>query len=541
MNYNELFLPELDGLFYEWDSSTTPGCSLGVIKNGEFLYKKNYGLRDLSSKEPLTSETIFEIASISKQFTAACIALLHLKGKLSLDDSFTNYLPEVTLDPKIKVKHLVYHESGIKDYQYSLSMLNYQWNDIQSLSKEQLLKLINRFPQLDFLPGNQHNYSNTNYFLLGQIIEEVTGKSLAQFAEQEIFIPLGMKNTFFQEKFSEIKNLNKAIGYTLRDNTYIENVPTSEILGPRGVFTTIDDLLLWDRNFYSKTIGGAVFIELLVTPSREKIKGLSSDRWNVAGQNQGYAFGLLTDYYRGSRIIRHGGDTAGFTSEMLRFPDKQFTIIILTNLGSINPSTLTFKTADILLENEFTIPSPYIWNQFEGKEIRNFDAFLGTYYSPEGNTLFNIYQEAKKLILENYGMKSVLKAVSKDTFTLENTINVMLFRFKKQAINIETEYFTADIPKIIPWTLETNQFEEFAGKYTDEIFDYDLQIIAESDCLAFDLAVGRQHVKPIILDTFINDNLQLKFSRDNNEITSVSLNSQGAQNIRYKKNNYNSD
>jgi len=535
MNSNELLLQKLDCLFSEWDSTTTPGCSLGVIKNGEFLYKRNYGLRDLSSKEPLTSETIFEIASISKQFTAACIALLHLEGKLSLDDSFTAYLPEVTLDPNINIRHLVYHESGIKDYQYGLSLLNCQWNDIQSLTKEQLLEVINKLPQLDFLSGSQHNYSNTNYFLLGLIIEEVTGKSLAQFAEQNLFIPLGMKNTFFQEKYSEISSFNLANGYSLRDNSYVENVPISEILGPRGVFTTIDDLLLWDRNFYTKTIGGEAFIDLLVTPSRDKIKGLSSDRWNVAGQNQGYAFGLLTDFYRESRIIRHGGDTAGFTSEILRFPDKQLTIIILTNLGSINPTVLAFKAADILLGNEFVIQSPYTWNRFEGKEIKDFDAFLGTYFEPEGNTLINIRREDKKLILENHWMKSELIAISKDTFAVIDQASVLFIRMKDQAINIETEYFTADIPKIIPWVLKANQFEEYIGEFTNDIFQQELKITAENNSLIFDLAVGKQSVKPIIPDTFINGYLQLKFSRDDTEITYAVLNSQGAQGIKYKK------
>ncbi|MCK5297542.1 MAG: beta-lactamase family protein [Candidatus Heimdallarchaeota archaeon] len=535
MKSNELFFPKIDGLFKKWGTNNTPGCSLGIIRNGEILYQKDYGLRNLVSNDNITSDTIFDIASVSKQFTAACIALLILKDKLSLDDSFTDYLPEVKLDSKIKIKHLIYHESGIKDFQYSLISLNYKWDTIQSFASEQLFEYITKLPQLDFPPGNQHNYSNTNYFLLGQIVEKVTGTSLTKFAERELFSPLGMNKTSFHEKFSEIKNTNKAIGYSPRDDGYIENISKTEILGPRGVFTSVGDLFLWDQNFYTKMVGGDEFVMLLEKPSREKIDGLSKNRWDVKGQNQGYAFGLLTDYYRESRIIRHGGDFAGYTSEMLRFPDEELTIIILTNCSNINPTTLAFRTADILLANEFKNQSPFTRNQFEQIAISKINALLGTYYNPEGNTLFTIHRKDKKLILENDWVKSELRAVSKDTFTAIEHTSLMLVRMKEQAINIETEYFTADIPKIVPLKLEAKQLGEYIGKYTNKKFKKEIQITTNEDKLSFNLECGKQIVKPIIQDIFVNGFLQLIFHRKNNKISYVSLNSNGSKDIRYEK------
>nr|NHJ84976.1 beta-lactamase family protein [Asgard group archaeon] len=122
LNEKELLTNKINNLFEKWYNKKTPGCSLGVIRNGKFLIKKNYGLRNLDTKELITSETIFEIASVSKQFTAACIALLLLRGKLSLNDSLNDILPELKFDHTVKISHLIHHESGIKDYQYSLLM-----------------------------------------------------------------------------------------------------------------------------------------------------------------------------------------------------------------------------------------------------------------------------------------------------------------------------------------------------------------------------------------------------------------------------------
>jgi len=534
LSKDELLFSKIDDIFYEWNNNESPGCSIGIIRNGKFLFKKNYGLRNLSKKKPITSNTIFEIASVSKQFTAACIALLHLRKEITLNDSLKELLPAVNFDQKIKVSHLVHHESGIKDYQHSLFMLNFSWDEIISLSREQLLDFINNLPDLDFTPGSQYNYSNTNYFLLGLIIEEVTRKSLEEFANQELFTPLGMKNTFFEEKYPATKN-NLATGYSLRNGEYVENIPKAKILGPRGVYTTINDLFLWDQNFYSKMVGGKEFIDLVEKPSREKIMGLSTNRWNNPTQNQGYAFGLLTDFYRGMKIIRHGGDFAGYTSEILRFPDKQLTIIILTNCGNINPTPLAFRAADVVLANEFQEKSPYTWKSFRQINEKEINSLVGVYYDYENNTYFSIYTEENKLFIKSDWMKSELKAVSNEVFTTINQMNLLLVRKKEEAIIIDTEFYTAEIPRVIPLKLDTKRLREYVGIYINENFSQKLQITTEEDKLKFNLKFGEVILRPINQNTFRNGFLQLRFHRKNNEIFYVCLNSSGAKRITFKK------
>ncbi|NHJ05226.1 MAG: class A beta-lactamase-related serine hydrolase [Candidatus Heimdallarchaeota archaeon] len=534
MSLKESLSLKIDTIFDKWNTNETPGCSLGVIKNGEFIYKKNYGLKNLENKEPITSNTIFDIASVSKQFTAACIALLHLKGKLSLNTSLKEILPEVKFDNRIKIRHLIHHESGIKDYQYSLTMLNYSWDEIQELSKDNLFKLMNDLPELDFVPGNQHNYSNTNYFLLGLVVEQITGKSLVEFAEEEIFTPLGMKDTSFEENYLKI-NENKATGYSPKDDGYRVNNPKSRILGPRGVYSSVDDLYLWDQNFYSKKVGGKELIELLEKPSREKITGLSLNRWNDPTQHQGYAFGLLTDFYRGEKIIRHGGDFAGFTSEMLRFPEKELTIIILTNCGNINPTTLAFKTADVILGNEFQSKSPYVWKQIKQAEEKEIEALVGIYYDFEYNSYFEIFREENKLILANDWMKTELDAVSTDIFLAVNQPNLLLIEKKDGKMIIETEFYRAEIAKFVPIKLDKQQLEEYCGKYFNEKFKQKLQITIDEDKLKIKLKSGEQILSPISLDIFRNGFLQLGFHRRNNEISFARMNTNGAKGIIFRK------
>ena len=174
-------------------------------------------------------------------------------------------------------------------------------------------------------------------------------------------------------------------------------------------------------------------------------------------------------------------------------------------------------------------------NQFDKKSSKPIGNLLGTYYEPIGNVFFTIFLKDKKLILENDWIKSELKIISEDTFRAVNQKNLMLVRMKESAINIETEYFTADVPKIEPLKLGAKQLEEFTGSYISQKLKQKIHLTVYDSNLTFNLAVGKQFVKPIIQDTFINGYLQLKFYRKNHEIISVSLNTIGAKEIIFEK------
>lgn len=203
---------KIDTLFAKWDNSDSPGCALAVIQDGEIIYKKGYGMADLEHDIPIRPNSVFNIASISKQFVAMSLLLQEEEGKLSLDDNIRKYLPELPeYDAPITIKNLIYHTSGIPDYELRWYI---EGKDFLNCTPEnELYRQICSQRELDFRPGEKHQYSNSGYFLAGLIVKKVSGKSLTQFAEEKIFGPLGMKNSHFLDDNRTIIR-NRAFGYS---------------------------------------------------------------------------------------------------------------------------------------------------------------------------------------------------------------------------------------------------------------------------------------------------------------------------------------
>lgn len=347
---------KVDAIFAEWDKRNSPGVALGVIKDGKLIYKRGYGMANLENNIPITSETAFYIGSTSKQFTAMCIALLEEEGKISVEADIRKYLPEMPQYEKtITVRHLIHHLSGIRDYLtlWELSGRNFA----DSYPEEEALALIARQKSLIFTPGEQYSYSNSNYFLLSVIVKRITGKSLNKFADENIFKPLGMSNTHFHDDRTEIIK-NRATGHFPKKSGGFSIYQSSfDLVGDGGLYTTVEDLFKWDQNFYKNKLGkgSQKLIDRVLT------YGKVND-----GREIIYAWALQRQRYRGLRIVFHNGGFIGFRSELLRFPEQNFTVIVLGNLTSIRASSLATKVADIYLSDilkEIPKPTPKQTNQ----------------------------------------------------------------------------------------------------------------------------------------------------------------------------------
>jgi len=200
----------VDKLFSQWDKKDTPGCALAIVKDGKIIYKQGYGLANLELNVPITPQSVFYIGSVSKQFVTMCIAILDKQGKLSLDGDIRKYVPELPdYGPPITVRHLIYHTSGLRDY---LTLLGIAGIDFGTYHEDDVVELIAQQKELNFAPGKEYLYSNSGYFLLAVIVERASGKSLRKFAEQNIFKPLGMKNSHFHDDY-RILIKNRASGY----------------------------------------------------------------------------------------------------------------------------------------------------------------------------------------------------------------------------------------------------------------------------------------------------------------------------------------
>lgn len=251
---------QVDKLFAAWNKTTSPGCALSVMKDGRIIYKRGYGMADLDHDVVITPSSVFHVASMSKQFTATLILLLAQEGKLSLDDEARKYIPELPdFGDRITIRHLIHHTSGLRDQWDLLGLAGWRYS-LDLITDEDVLSVMARQKDLNFRPGDRYLYCNTGYTLLAQIVKRVIGRSLRDFTAARIFEPLGMKNTHFRDDHAEIVK-GMAYGYVPSFDTFKLSITNFDTVGATSLLTTVEDLALWDENFYNPRVGGRQLID----------------------------------------------------------------------------------------------------------------------------------------------------------------------------------------------------------------------------------------------------------------------------------------
>jgi CubicO group peptidase (beta-lactamase class C family) len=327
----------IDGVFAGYDKPDSPGCALAVYQNGEIAYARGYGLASLEHRVPITPQTVFDIGSTSKQFTAFAVLLLEREGRLSLDDDVRQYLPELqALEPTVTLRHLMLHTSGLRDY---LTLWRLAGMETENwTTQEDAVRLVARQRRGNFAAGSEWLYSNTGYLLLAEVVGRVSGKPMRDFAAERIFTPLGMTRTFYLDDHTRVIP-GRATGYSPREGGgFSVDMSNFEQTGDGAVQTTVEDLLRWDANFHEPKVGDRALLE------RAQTVGTLSN-----GRRLDYAAGLAIGTYRGLPTVRHGGSWAGYRAELLRFPTVRTSVACLCNLGSATPSAFADSVADIVL------------------------------------------------------------------------------------------------------------------------------------------------------------------------------------------------
>jgi CubicO group peptidase (beta-lactamase class C family) len=311
--------------------NTTPGCAVGIIEAGQWALRKSYGMANLEHDIPISSQSIFRIASLSKQFTAAAVALLAEEGKLDLDADIHTYLPDlVDYGYKVTIRQMIHHVSGIPDYEEGLPALKTADGKDLRLENQDYLSIPEFYERVKTIPlfappETEFAYSNTAYFLLSQIVEAASGQSLRAYAAANIFAKLGMNDSFFNDEVNDVVK-NRADGYTRRDDgSYAIFMTNLSWVGDGGVYTNLDDWLKWDQNFYHNVLGnsGDAFVSQMEQP------------YSVSGN---YAWGQGVASYRGLKQISHTGSWVGFTTYYTRFPERQTSIVTFCNSNVISAS-----------------------------------------------------------------------------------------------------------------------------------------------------------------------------------------------------------
>src|SRR5580704_9413692 len=330
---------KIDSLFSQWARTSSPGCAVGVVRNDSLIFSKGYGMANLEYGVSITPETIFHIASVSKQFTAYSILLLERQKKLSLDDDihkYLNWFPD--LKEKITIRNLLNHTSGIRDQWELLAIAGTRLDDV--ITQDQIIKILSKQQALNFKPGTDWSYSNSGFTLLAEIVKSVSGQTLRQFTDSAIFKPLGMKNTHFHDDYTEIVP-NRSYSYfaTGKDH-YANAVLNYSNVGPSSLFTNIDDMSKWIMNFYDPVVGDAIEIQELTDPVI--VNGV---------KQRNYAKGIVADSIYGQKRYQHGGVDAGYQTFVSVFPRLKMGFIVFSNLGDVNVQRKNEQLTSLLIKD----------------------------------------------------------------------------------------------------------------------------------------------------------------------------------------------
>ncbi len=519
---------QVDQLFAQWDKPDSPGCTCAVMRDGEVVYSRAFGMANLEHDVPLTPQSAFNVGSVSKQFTAASIALLALRGQLSLDDDIRMYVPEMPdFDDTITIRHLVHHTSGIRGFDLR------RFSRSSGSSNVRLLAALSRQRTPDFRPGEEYGYRGFGYVVLAEIVKRVSGQSLREFAEENIFGPLGMANTHFDDNSSRIVK-HRVQGYAPRQGGYRRYVRDSDMVGSSGLLTTAEDLLRWNRNFDDMTVGGPDFIELITT------RGTLNN-----GDTLEYAFGLRLREYRGLKIVRLGGLVGGFLARLVRFPEEGFAVAVLCNSTAIAIGSLPRGVADIYLRGEFgaaatadaspPAPKAVTVSTSELQEV------AGYYWDDTIKLLHRIYVQEDTLRYSRDDRKLV--PLGNDRFYRLGAPTERMVSFTsptpeqpRQMIDVIADGEPRVYDAVEPVSPSPMELEGYLGTYYSEDADYEWVLRITNDRLSmWDPRTWDELVfRPVVRDVFQLGEYTFTFSRDGQDrVVGFAVDTERLQNLKF--------
>lgn len=499
--------PRVDSIFAAFDKRDSPGCAVAVSDGGRTVFAKGYGMASLEHDLPITPTSAFYAASVSKQFTAFAVALLAQQGKLSLDDDVRKWFPEVPdFGKKITVRHLIHHTSGLRDYFGLLGMTG--WPSDGPVTEARFLELVSRQKALNFDPGARHLYSNTGYVLLSILVKRASGQSLREYADREIFAPLGMTNSHFRDDHTMLVK-NRAFAYSPVAGGWQMNVPGFDIVGDGGLYTTADDLAKWARNFDDHTVGGdAVAAQVLVR-----------GRLN-SGDSIPYAFGLSHGAFRGQPTIEHGGAYGGYRTQLTRFPALKFAVVTLCNTSTANPVQLTQAVASVFLDNRLG-PTPVASNGASttastvSVPSEQLTRYAGVYWDAVNESLRRLDVRGSELGMT--GTPVVYRPISPTTFRASNNITAAFTVARDGSVTLDETLPNGDKAKyrrmVAPKT-DARALAEYTGDYASDEFGTTWRFEPKDNTLIMRrAALPDITLQPVFLDAFNSPAGVVRFTR----------------------------
>jgi len=488
-----------------------PGVAVAVVSEDQLVYSGAVGYANLDYGIELTPTSVFDIGSMSKQFTAACISELVESGSLTLDTEVRQFFP--SFPEGVTVRHLVHHTGGVRDYT-NLHLLMGLWGG--KPTREEVLKLILAQKKLDFAPGSKHMYSNSGYFLLGELVELASGKPIDEYAQEVLFQPLGMKNTFFNmDENMVIKN--RVIGYGGDEERYQMNHHFHQTpVGARGVNSTVEDIARWQIHL-------------------REAKDLWAEGMLTDGTSSGYAFGLEHKTYKGLKTIGHSGFTGSFHTRAVYFPEKDVSIIALAN-GMLNSSDVVNLMANTLFDIQTEEKQRY--EEIELPKIL-IDRYVGRYTL--GGNVFEFVMQGDHLAFGPKGQYNTIYPYSDKGFFMK----AVEVAFEFQEDGTVTLFQRGQEQKLVPYVEAKAElpFEDYLGSFASaelmgsiyRMYEEDGNLLCDSTMNSFppiDPEAPLKHVKD---DEFKYSVMTIRFNRVDDRVNGFWLDSGRANNIWFDR------
>ncbi|MEX2272887.1 MAG: serine hydrolase [Vicinamibacterales bacterium] len=498
-------LAKVDEIFKAYARSDSPGCAVGVYKDGRILQTRAYGMANLDHDVPLTPRSVFHVASVSKQFTAAAILLLAEDGKLSLDDPVQKHVTELAdFGEPVTIRHLIHHTSGIRDQWTLLGLAGWRYSR-DLITDDDVMSLLSRQTELNFQPGERHLYSNSGYTLLAIIVSRVSGKPFRTFTTERIFKPLGMTNTFFRDNFNEIVK-HQAYGYSPAASSFRLSVTNFDTAGATSLLTTVEDLAKWNANFETPVVGGDTWLAGMLE------RGVLRNGTRIS-----YASGLTHGTSNGLSTISHGGSDAGYRAAFVRFPEHRLAVSTLCNISTANPTGLANRVAAVYLgdlmkpeavtpvADEPEVPVP----------AEELSRLAGMYWNADDAARRSFVFEGGKLQLVQGQQKRPLRPIGTGTFVLPGAQRLYLV-FDKDRVTGGPLRGTGDVyERAEPFNPGPAVLDEFAGAYRSDELDAVYHLKRDGHVLRLERFKMRSvQLQPLVANTFSSSAGVLRFTRD---------------------------
>ena len=456
----------VDSIFAEFDKPGSPGAAVAVIRDGRVILERGYGYASLEHNVPVTPNTVFDVASVSKQFAGLAIAMLVDQGRLKVTDNVRTYIPELhDFSPPITIDHLLHHTSGIRDWPATLSVAGWRFDDV--ISYDQILRFAYAQRTLNFTPGAEYTYSNTGYNLLAEVVARVTGKSFRAWTDENLFRPLGMTRSHFHDDHSMVV-AGRAFGYSRGpggaggDGGWRAVSNNLTALGSSSLYSTASDMAKWMINFDSARVGGSRAMDLM--RSRTPL--------NDGSPNQ-YAFGISHGQWRGVPFVSHSGSWAGFVSFLTYIPEKKFGVVVLANAPNVPVQRAVIEISNIYLGAELAPVVAAAAAQSPGPTVEvptaTLDRYVGTYRLGPG-WYVRIRRDGNALLAQATREQEVpLSPRSDREFWVQAYNAPMTFVRDSATGDVRLHYRTFGVPRLAPADpARSKPLAELAGEYVSE-------------------------------------------------------------------------